>query len=160
VLAPAAAAAPKRARKAAHAARHELASAPDGARVQSASEMLTEARQLLRNERYEDAAARYQALREAYPESPEAHTVILSLAELQIDRLGQPQQALNGLEGYLRSGRGTLTEEARQIRIRALRALGKRDLEGDAIAEFLREHPRSFKAAALVQRLRELRQGP
>jgi hypothetical protein len=135
------------------------ASEPAFARPETAapaSDLLAEARRLLRAGRFEDAAARYAALRETHPHSPEAHTVLVSLAELQLDRLARPQQALDNLELYLRDGRGSLMEEARLARIRALRQIGRRDAERSAVAEFLREHPRSFKAGALEQRLGEL----
>jgi hypothetical protein len=128
--------------------------------VPAAAEMLHDARRLMRAERFAEAAGRYQALRDAYPHSPEAHTVLVSLAELQLDRLHQPAAALDTLELYLREGRGALVEEARQVRIRALRSLGRIGAEADAIAEFLREHPRSFEAAALRQRAAELEAAP
>ena len=131
------------------------ASAPEVA--PSAADILGEARHMLRSQHFEEAAERYEALRASYPDSAEAHAVLLSLAELQLDRLGRPEQALESLELYLRAGRGALVEEARQVRIRALRELGRARLETDAIEEFLRVHPRSFKAAALSRRLEELR---
>jgi tetratricopeptide (TPR) repeat protein len=133
---------------------------PPAETVPAAAEMLHDARRLMRAERFAEAAGRYQALREAYPRSPEAHAVLVSLAELQLDRLHQPAAALDTLERYLREGRGALVEEARQVRIRALRNLGRLGAEADAIAEFLREHPRSFEAAALRQRAAELEASP
>jgi hypothetical protein len=81
---------------------------------------------------------------------------LVSLAEVQLDRLGQPRQALDNLERYLGGGSGALVEEARRVRIRALRALGDREREKSAIDEFLHAHPRSFQAAALQRRLADL----
>lgn len=122
----------------------------------SAAEMLREAHRLMRADSFEAAAKQYEALRAQHPESPEANTVLVSLAELQLDRLGRPGAALDNLERYL-SGRSLgLAEEARQVRIRALRALGEREGEIEAIQEFLRLHSRSFRAAALQRRLSEL----
>jgi hypothetical protein len=126
----------------------------------TASDMLAQARQLMRAERFDEAAAQYQALRLAYPTSLEARTVLVSLAELQLDRLGQPQDALVSLERYLSGGSGSLVEEARRVRIRGLRALGDREHETAAIEEFLRAHPKSFQAAALRNRLTELKTQP
>ncbi|MFI5307004.1 MAG: PEGA domain-containing protein [Polyangiales bacterium] len=128
--------------------------------VPAASEMLAQARRLLRAERFDQAALAYQALRQSHPESPEARTVLVSLAELQLDRLGQAQVALGNLEQYLGGGHGALVEEARRVRIRALRALGAESQERAAIEEFLAAHPRSFQAAALRQRLAELKPQP
>jgi hypothetical protein len=129
---------------------------PTADTVPAAAEMLADARRLIRSGQFGDAASRYEALREAYPHSPEAHTVLVSLAQLQLDRLHRPAAALDTLELYLREGRGSLLEEARQVRIRALRALGRHGVEAEAIAEFLQAHPRSFEAAALRQRAEEL----
>jgi hypothetical protein len=128
--------------------------------VPAAGEMLAQARRLMRAERFGEAAVQYQALRQTYPDSAEARTVLVSLAEVQLDRLGQPQQALDGLERYLSGGSGSLIEEARRVRIRALQALGNQSRERTAIEEFLRAHPKSFQAAALQHRLVELKTQP
>jgi predicted transcriptional regulator len=122
----------------------------------SAADMLREAHRLMRAQSFEAAAKQYDALRISYPESPEANTVLVSLAELQLDRLRRPALALDNLDRYLANGSGGLGEEARQVRIRALRALGEREREADAIEEFLGMHPRSFRASALQRRLAEL----
>jgi len=120
------------------------------------ADMLREAHRLMRAQSFNEAAKQYDALRTAYPQSPEANTVLVSLAELQLDRLRRPALALDNLERYLAEGSGGLDEEARQVRIRALRALGEREGEAEAIEEFLRLHPRGFRAAALQRRLAEL----
>lgn len=124
-------------------------------RAQSADVMLSEARRLMRNARFEAAASQYESLRAAYPDSAEAHTVLVSLAELELDRLGRPERALLQLERYLVAG-GPLSEEARHLRVRALRALGQHDGERRAIEEFLDQYPGSFRVAVLQRRLHEL----
>ena len=129
--------------------------ASSAARGQSADEMLSEARRLMRNARFEAAASQYDSLRAAYPDSAEAHTVLVSLAELELDRLGRPERALVQLERYLVSG-GPLSEEARHLRVRTLRALGQRNGERRAIEEFLEQYPASFRAGALQRRLQDL----
>jgi hypothetical protein len=128
--------------------------------VVSASDMLAQARQLMRAERFEQAASAYQLLRLAYPESPEARAVLVSLAEVQLDRLAQVQPALGNLEQYLKGGNGALVEEARRVRIRALQAIGDSARERSAIEEFLQAHPKSFQASALERRLSELKARP
>jgi len=125
--------------------------------VPSATDMLAEARRMMRNAEFDTAAEQYRTLRGAYPHSAEAHTVLVSLAELELDRLGRPEQALLDLERYLIAG-GDLAEEARYLRIRSLRALGQRDGEAEAIEEFLAAHPSSFRVGALERRLAELGQ--
>lgn len=122
----------------------------------SAAEMLREAHRLMRNRSFDDAARQYESLRATYPEAPEASAVLVSLAELQLDRLGRPALALAGVNEYL-AGRSTaLAEEAEQVRIRALRALGEPEREAAAIEDFVRVHPRSFRTPALQRRLAEL----
>jgi hypothetical protein len=127
--------------------------------ARGAADMLAEAHKLMRAGRFDLAAARYQALRHAYPDSAEARTVLVSLAELQVDRLGNPKQALQNLDRYLDSGEGSLVEEAQQVRIRALHALGDAR-ETAAIEDFLRAHPKSFQAPVLRRRLVELQAQP
>jgi hypothetical protein len=122
---------------------------------QAADEMLSEARRLMRSARFEAAASQYEALRAAHPDSAEAHTVLISLAELELDRLRRPERALVQLERYLVSG-GPLSEEARHLRVRTLRALGQREGERRAIEDFLSQYPASFRAASLQRRLGEL----
>jgi hypothetical protein len=136
------------------------APATGGAAPASVGDMLTEAHKLMRTGRFDAAAAQYESLRQTYPNSPEAFTVLVSLAELQVDRLGSPEQALRNLDRYLDAGGATLAEEARQVRIRALRALGERSREATAIEEFLRAYPKSFQAPVLQRRLAELTEQP
>lgn len=122
----------------------------------SAADMLREAHRLMRNKSFDLAAKQYEALRASYPDAPEASAALVTLAELQLDRLGRPALALAGLDEYLGGHSPALAEEARQVRIRALRALGEHEREASAIEDFLRLHPRSFRAPALQQRLGEL----
>jgi FecR protein len=143
--------------RSATAARERAKLAESVAPAVTVAQLLGEARRLLRGERFVEAAESYRSLRANYPESPEAHAVLVSLAEVELDRLNQPERALENLERYLSAGRGPLMEEARQARIRALRDLGREAAEAAAIDEFLRAYPRSFKAAALANRLRELK---
>jgi hypothetical protein len=121
----------------------------------SASELLAAARQALRDQRWEDAAAAYQNIVSTYPASPEARTVLVPLAGLDIERLGRPVQGLELLDDYLATG-GPLAVEARLGRIRALAMLGRRQDEVRAIDEFLAAHPSSLEAPALRARRDEL----
>lgn len=118
-------------------------------------DMIKRAWELLKEQRWADAAKLYQDLRRRYPGSPEAHAVLVRLGDLQLQRLGQAKQALASFELYLQKG-GRLVSEARHGRIRALRKLGRAGAERAAIQEYLREHPKSLKATALRRRLAEL----
>jgi hypothetical protein len=114
----------------------------------TAADLLTDARQALRDQRWGDAATAYRSLIKAYPGTPEAHTAVVPLAKVEIDRLGQPAAALPSLEAYIAGG-GSLIVEARLARIRALGALGRKADEAHAIDEFLAAHPSSLEADKL-----------
>jgi hypothetical protein len=117
----------------------------------TSADLLSAARQALRDQRWHDAAKSYQQIAAAYPASPEAHTVLVPLARLEVDRLGQPAVALKHLDAYLAVG-GPLAVEARLARIRAYRALGRATDEAHAIDEFLGAHPGSLEAEKLRER--------
>lgn len=123
----------------------------------SAAELLALARQALREKRWADAATSYRSIVGTFPSSPEAHTVLVPLANLEVDRLGQAAQALNHLDTYLSTG-GSLVVEARLAKVRALRALGRTSDEAKAIDEFLAAHPKSLEAESLKQRRESLGQ--
>lgn len=122
----------------------------------SAAELLSGARHMMVEGRWADAADIYRALRRRHPDSPEARTVQVSLAQLELDRLGRPAEALALIDHYLGSGETVLQEEARYTRIRALRRLGLPSAELDAIGVFLAAHPRSFHLRQLTRRRQTL----
>jgi hypothetical protein len=77
--------------------------------------------------------------------------------QLLLDRLGSPVRALAQFEGYLLAEpAGTLAEEARLGRARALERLGRASEERSAWRELLRAHPRSVHAAGARARLAAL----
>lgn len=123
----------------------------------SAAEFLALARQALREKRWADAAASYRSIVGSFPSSPEAHTVLVPLANLEVDRLGQSAAGLKHLDAYLSMG-GPLLVEARLARIRAFRSLGRTADEASAIDEFLAAHPKSLEAESLKQRRESLGQ--
>jgi hypothetical protein len=133
------------------------ATAPAPQTQRSAAQSLGEARRLLRDGRYAAAAGEYEALRRNFPASPESHTVLVPLAQIELDRLGRPERALVHLDRYLGSGQGALAQEARYARIRALASLAQTRQETAAIEEFLRLHPTSLRAARLEERLARLK---
>ncbi|HEY6727194.1 MAG TPA: PEGA domain-containing protein [Polyangiaceae bacterium] len=124
--------------------------------VPSAQDLLKRARTLVGHGDWQGAAAAYQRLRSAHPQSPESHTVLVALGQLQLDRLGQPRQALRSFDAYLKAGGGGLAREARFSSIRAQRALGDRHAEARAIRGYLRQYPQGVDAARLTRRLTEL----
>lgn len=145
-----------------HAAVAEVAEAAEAATAvtdaPSVTDLLARARQSLREQRWADAASAYGELVSSFPASAEAHTVLVPLAGLEIDRLGQPSRGLALLDQYLSSA-GPLDVEARLAKIRAYRTLGDTAHERATIDEFLTAHPKSLEAESLRARLVTLSHG-
>lgn len=135
--------------------RHEAKAPIVAGHTETAADLLTRARQALRNQSWQEAATAYREIIGRFPSSPEARTVLVPLAGLEIDRLNQPEVALGHLGTYLASG-GALAMEARLAQIRAYRALGRKADEGRAIDEFLAAHPSSLEAPRLRERRQDL----
>jgi tetratricopeptide (TPR) repeat protein len=133
-----------------------LAPAASGApAVPSPGELLARARSLVQAGQWQQAVVAYRKLRRLHPKSPESHTVLVALGQLELDRLGQPAQALGFFNRYLRFG-GGLAQEAAFGKVRALRALGNVQLEGKAIEAYVARYPGSADARALRRRLADL----
>lgn len=126
---------------------------PSGAGVAaSPSSLLARAQALRAQGKYAECAASYRQLISMFPRSDEARASLVSVGELQLSELGQPTQALQSFNGYLRTG-GSLTREARYGKIRALQLLGRYTEHQAAVAEFVRDYPNSVQAATLRQRI-------
>lgn len=121
---------------------------------ESAGELLREAQEARAAGQRKRAAERYRRLVTLHPKSVEARSALVSLGQLELDELQQPRAALRHFEKYLRHP-GPLAEEAAYGRIRALRSLGRREAELDAIDQFLRAHTESGYAGALRSWKRE-----
>lgn len=117
----------------------------------SPADMLATARKLRASGNSAGAADAYRKLMLTHPRSAEANAAQLSLAELQLGPLGDPNGALRSYDTYLRSG-GGLSQEARYGRIMALRRLGRAAEEKAAIDEFVKAYPNSVQARALQQK--------
>jgi tetratricopeptide (TPR) repeat protein len=100
------------------------------------------------------ALALYERLRALYPASAEGHTVLPTIGKLQLD-LGDSARALHSFDAYLQRP-GMLAPEALSGRIRALRALGQRQAERDAIQQYLARYPKGLERPLFEKRLREL----
>jgi hypothetical protein len=127
----------------------------------SSAELLRDAHKLLREGERDAAASKYAELMREHPASAEARSSLLSLAELELEHLGDAAAALQLADRYLARGPGgTLAPEARETRVRALRSLGRRSEERAAIEEYLKAYPNSLRARALEKRLAELGGSP
>lgn len=118
--------------------------------------LLEEARRALREQQWSTAAYKYEQLTTRFPGTAEAHTVLVPLGQLQLDHLNRADLALRSLDLYLAGGGGSLAQEARHSRIRALRELGQDSQEREAIRGYLADYPNSFQARSLDKRLSEL----
>ena len=114
--------------------------------------LLARAQGLRAQGKYRECAAVYHQLMTAFPRSDEARVSLVSLGELKLSELGQPGQALQSFDAYLRTG-GPLAREARYGRIRALQLLGRTSEQQQAITDFIRDYPNSVQAASLSKRL-------
>ncbi len=117
---------------------------------------LRDAWEQLKATRWAEAAATYALILRDFPNSEEAHVVLVRLGDLQLEHLDQPTQALASFERYLREGGGALEAEARFGIVQSLSRLGRVEAERGAIEDFLVKHPASLKSAALRERLRTL----
>jgi hypothetical protein len=117
--------------------------------------LLAAARQALREQRWADASGSYRKLIDTFPATPEAHTVLVSLAKLELERLGQPTAALQHLDAYLAHG-GPLALEAKLAKVKAYRLLGRSTDEAAAIDDVLAAHPSGLEVDELRKRREEL----
>jgi tetratricopeptide (TPR) repeat protein len=119
------------------------------------AELLTRARALRASGRYREAAAVYRQLVSSYPRSDEARVSWVSLGELSLSELGDAEAALSCFESYLRGG-GSLSQEARYGKIRALGKLHRVAEERAAIERFLVDYPKSVQSGSLRAKLESL----
>ncbi len=137
------------------AATHHGSSSPLSPTAKTAADLLEEARQARGGGHYGAAAAVYRKLVQLHPESPEARAALVSLGQLELGQLGQPEAALRSFRAYL-SGSGQLRQEAEYGVIQALQRLGRKQEERQAIQAFLARYPKSTQAGPLSQRLKQL----
>jgi tetratricopeptide (TPR) repeat protein len=92
------------------------------------------------------------------PNSPAALTASLAAANLELERLGQPRQALARFERIVEVGSGGLAEEASLGIAECHRRLGDPTAEGEALRQFLARFPGSLWRARAEARLQHLRE--
>jgi len=140
----------------------ETADAPRGSTsrkrstTRSAEGLLEHAQQQVSQGDRKAAVATYEKLVARFPQSTEAKVARVSLGRLELRR-GRSKRALAHFDAYLATSAGSLVEEARYGRIRALRKLGRHDQELASIEAFLADHTGSLYAARLEKRAEELR---
>ncbi len=111
-------------------------------------QLLREARQLRARGRDAEAARLLERLIAEHGRSEEAHAALLTLTDLELTSLKQPERALLHSRQYL-SGSGELRDEAAFRELRALEAL-RRSAEAERARErFLLEFPQSPHVGAV-----------
>ncbi len=121
-----------------------------------------ELQRLARDERlagnWPAAAAAYRELIRTHPSSDEAGTALVSLGQIELEKLGRPGAARRSFERYLESGgSGPLAPEALWGKARALEALEMSGREREALTEFVERFPGAIQARRARRRLEELR---
>lgn len=129
--------------------------APAPTVVATPQSLLVAADDLRREERWAAADAAYAKLAADFPGTPEAEQATLSRAYLQLEHLGDAQKAL-ALYDAVVQGKGAGAVEAELGRTFALRALGRRRAELEALRALVVHHPTSPLRYQAEQRLREL----
>lgn len=130
--------------------------APAAEPAATAAGLFREANQRRRAGDDAGALSRYGELRRQFPGSREEVTARVLAGDLALAR-GVPAEALREFQSYLDvSPRGTLAEEARVGRARALAALSRTDDERRAWLDLLSRHPSSLHLERARLRLEQL----
>ncbi len=124
--------------------------------IETADDLLRSAQEHLADGDAKRALSAYRVLARRYPRSDEAHAAMVSIGRLLLDA-GRARNALARFDAYLARSGGSLRQEARYGRIRALRKLGRDEAELAAIEAFERDFPRSLYAERIRARAEELR---
>ncbi len=99
------------------------------------------------------AAGTYRRLIQEFPGSEAATNGLVALAQIELNTLGQADDALHHFEEYLlRSPRGYLCEAARAGRVRALSVMGRNTKITRAVGDYLGAHPQGFFVAEMLCR--------
>ncbi len=125
--------------------------------VLSIDALVQEAQSCLIDRDWPCAASRYREILKRYPGRAESTAISVSLAKIELLRLGEPQKALDHYLAYRQSApNGPLAEEALFGIAEAYRRLGGRKEELETLRRFSERYPRSLKREKVETRLRQL----
>lgn len=113
----------------------------------TAAQHLASAREHLHRGERRAALEAYRRLLAEHPASPEAHTVAVTVAQLELE-LGSAARALRGFERYLASP-GALAPEALAGKVAALTALGRSSEARNAARAYLERYPKGTHAESM-----------
>lgn len=119
------------------------------------NEMLTRAQKLFGSGKTKQAVRIYERLVSKHPSTAAAKAARVSLGRIELGR-GHALRALAHFDAYLAVSAGSLVEEARYGRIRALRKLGRSGQEQRSLDAFLADYPKSIYATRLRKRAAQL----
>ncbi|HVZ71591.1 MAG TPA: tetratricopeptide repeat protein [Polyangia bacterium] len=135
---------------------HARTVAVEAAPTETADEIFADANRARRAGDDARALRRYAELSRAFPGSRQEMTARVIVGDLSLGR-GAARDALTSFDSYLAANPdGTLAEEARVGRARALEELGRADEEREAWRQLLRRHPDSVQTERARERLRAL----
>ncbi len=121
----------------------------------SIQDLMTLARTRKASGNWKGAVSSYTELFRLYPDSDEARTSRVSVGQIYLHHLNNPEAALTSFDAYLHR-QGPLTQEALYGRARALRVLGDRLHETEALRSLLDAYPTGVYAEAIRNRLSDL----
>jgi len=118
------------------------------------ADLLARAQELRSDRDWTGAAAAYRELIRRFPSSAQASSALVSLAQVELGKLGKPGKALKRFDAYLsRHPNGPLALEALLGKARALRAMGRVAEERAALERFLQRYPGALQAGEARRRL-------
>jgi ferric-dicitrate binding protein FerR (iron transport regulator)/tetratricopeptide (TPR) repeat protein len=123
----------------------------------SATDLLHKAQERRAERDFKGAAAAYKELLSRYPESDEARSAVVSLGQIELDRLGEPAAALRHFNAYLDAkSAGPLGMEALYGRARALKTMGRVVEERASLELFLKRYPDAIQTGDARRRLEQI----
>jgi hypothetical protein len=116
--------------------------------------LLHTAQEARMHQKWQDAAKAYRQVLSLHGNEPDAVVVLVSLAQIELKHLQQPEAALGHFKAYLaRNRHGALAAEATFGCATAYRALGRLDDEKLALRELISNFPSDVNAQAAKERL-------
>ncbi|MCP4674094.1 MAG: tetratricopeptide repeat protein [Deltaproteobacteria bacterium] len=123
----------------------------------SMNELIRAARKCRSSRDWLCAAATYEKVIKNYPDRAESLTVLLPLAQIELEYLRRPAQALRHYSLYQkRLPSGPLAQEALYGMCKAFAAMGQTKREVSALEDFLKRYPHSVYASNARVRLQRL----
>jgi TolA-binding protein len=128
---------------------------PSAAAATGLAQLLESVTQARRENDWIEVAALYRRILREYPGTPDSRTALVSLAQVEINRLNTPKAALRHFNAYLRAP-GTLEPEALYGKAKVYRQLNNSANERRTLNTLISKYPTGPLSLAAEKRLREL----